>query len=87
LAVVALYFGRLWGVFIGLPTRPEARRFALVRPAWAFLPSALLGLLLHDFIKAVLFNPVDRLRDANSSAASASSRWSAGLPRRARMTR
>jgi undecaprenyl-diphosphatase len=29
LAVVALYFQRLWKVVVGLPTRPEARRFAL----------------------------------------------------------
>jgi undecaprenyl-diphosphatase len=29
LAVVALYFQKLWGVLIGLPTKPEARRFAL----------------------------------------------------------
>jgi undecaprenyl-diphosphatase len=57
LAVVALYFGRLWKVLIGLPGKdPAARRFALA-VLLAFFPSALLGLLIHDFIKAVLFNP------------------------------
>lgn len=56
LAVVALYFSRLWKVLIGLPTDPAARGFAL-SVLIAFLPSALLGLLLHDFIKAVLFDP------------------------------
>jgi undecaprenyl-diphosphatase len=57
LAVVALYFGRLWKVVIGLPGKdPSARRFAY-SVLLAFFPSALLGLLIHDFIKAVLFNP------------------------------
>jgi undecaprenyl-diphosphatase len=51
---VALYFQRLWAVLIGLPTKPEARRFAL-SILIAFLPAVFLGLLLHDFIKAVLF--------------------------------
>ena len=57
LAVVALYFQRLWKVLLALPGRdPAARRFAL-SVLLAFLPSAIVGLLLHDFIKAVLFNP------------------------------
>jgi len=55
LAVVALYFGRLWKQVISLPTDPAARRFALSLIV-AFLPSVVLGLLLHDFIKAVLFD-------------------------------
>jgi undecaprenyl-diphosphatase len=56
LAVVALYFSRLWKVLLGLPGKdPAARRFAL-SVLLAFLPSAVVGLLLHDFIKAVLFN-------------------------------
>lgn len=57
LAVVALYFARLWKVLIGLPGKdPAARRFA-ISVLLAFFPSALIGLLAHDFIKAVLFNP------------------------------
>jgi undecaprenyl-diphosphatase len=40
---------------VGLPTSPEARKFALTVIV-AFLPSVVLGLLLHDFIKAVLFD-------------------------------
>src|SRR5881394_3623164 len=55
LAVVVLYFGRLWTQVIRLPSDPEARRFAL-SVIVAFLPSVVLGLLLHDFIKAVLFD-------------------------------
>jgi|TARA_R110002124_G_scaffold55178_4_gene156296 undecaprenyl-diphosphatase len=56
LAVVALYFTRLWKVLIGLPTDPSARRFAMAVLV-AFLPAAFVGLALHDFIKQVLFNP------------------------------
>jgi undecaprenyl-diphosphatase len=56
LAVVAVYFTRLWKVLLGLPGKdPAARRFA-VSVLLAFFPSALLGLLFHDFIKDVLFN-------------------------------
>lgn len=56
LAVVALYFQRLWKVLMGLFGRdPSAWRFA-VSVLVAFLPSAILGLLFHDFIKAVLFD-------------------------------
>ena len=55
LAVVALYFRRLWDVFIRLPSDPQARRFAWT-VLLAFLPSALLGVLFHDFIKETLFN-------------------------------
>jgi undecaprenyl-diphosphatase len=54
LAVVALYFRRLWDVVLRLPSDPEARRFAL-SVLVAFLPAVVLGLLLHDFIKQVLF--------------------------------
>ena len=56
LAICLLYFGRLWRVLIGLPTQPEARRFALA-VAIAFVPSVVLGLLLDDFMKRVLFSP------------------------------
>lgn len=56
LAVVVLYFQRLWKVLVGLPTSVEARKFA-VFVVLAFLPSAFLGVLLHDFVKNVLFNP------------------------------
>ena len=57
LAVVALYFQRLWKVLLDLPGKdPAARRFAL-SVLLAFLPSAIVGFLLHGFIKSVLFNP------------------------------
>lgn len=57
LAVVALYFARLWKVLVSLPTDPRARHFA-VSILIAFLPSVLVGLLLYDFITTVLFESV-----------------------------
>jgi len=54
LAVVALYFARLWKVLVGLPKDAAARRFA-IGVLIAFLPGAAAGLLLHDLIKTVLF--------------------------------
>ena len=54
LAVIALYFQRLWGVVVRLPSDPAARRFAL-SVIIAFVPSVIAGLLLYDMIKHVLF--------------------------------
>lgn len=56
LALILLYFHKLWSTLIGLPTDPKARRFALVI-LLAFLPAMVLGALLHDVIKEVLFSP------------------------------
>ena len=55
LALILLYFGKLWSTLIGLPTDPKARRFALAI-LLAFLPAMVLGALLHGFIKEVLFS-------------------------------
>jgi len=57
LAVCWEYRVRLWGVARGLPRDPVAQRF-LINLAIAFLPLAILGLLLHKAIKAALFKPV-----------------------------
>ncbi|MDP3660440.1 undecaprenyl-diphosphate phosphatase [Phenylobacterium sp.] len=54
LAVVALYFQRLWSVLIRAPKDAEARRF-IASVLVAFLPAVVLGVLLHDLIKEVLF--------------------------------
>lgn len=54
LAVVVLYFQRLWAVVVQLPTSPEARRFAL-SVIVAFVPAVVFGLAFHDLIKHVLF--------------------------------
>lgn len=56
LAICVLYFQRLLKVVIGLPSDPGARRFVLAVLV-AFLPAVVLGLALHDYIKAVLFSP------------------------------
>jgi undecaprenyl-diphosphatase len=56
LAVVVAYWSKLTDVAIGFPHDPGARRFVLV-VALAFLPALVLGALLYDFIKAVLFSP------------------------------
>jgi undecaprenyl-diphosphatase len=55
LAVVALYFSRLWNVLITLPTKAESRRFAL-SVLISIAPAFLAGALLHDFIKQYLFD-------------------------------
>lgn len=54
LAVVALYFTRLWTVVVQLPSSAQARRFAITVLV-AFLPAVVIGLVLHDLIKEVLF--------------------------------
>jgi undecaprenyl-diphosphatase len=54
LAVVVVYFERLWKAVITLPSRKESRTFAATIIA-AFLPSAIIGAGLHGFIKEVLF--------------------------------
>ena len=55
LAVVALYFARLWKVLVTLHTDPKSRHFAL-SILIAFLPSVFAGVFLYDFITGVLFN-------------------------------
>lgn len=54
LAVLSVYFTKLWQLFVTLPTRPESRRF-VAGIVLAFLPAAFFGALAHDFIKTVLF--------------------------------
>lgn len=54
LAVISIYFAKLWKVLIGLPTDPKARHFA-ISILVAFIPSLLAGAFAYDFIKDVLF--------------------------------
>lgn len=56
LALLSVYFGRLWKIAVALPTSAEARTF-VVGVLLAFLPAAVIGVLAHNFIKTVLFNP------------------------------
>lgn len=55
LAVVALYFQRLWNVVLRLPHDPAARRF-VVAVLVAFVPAVITGLLFHEYISTVLLN-------------------------------
>lgn len=56
LAVCWVYRGRLLNAAAGLLTDPPAQRF-VANILIAFLPAALVGALLHRFIKEVLFSP------------------------------
>ena len=55
LALLSIYFTRLWRIAIALPYEPQARRFVL-GVLIAFLPSAVIGALAYGVIKSVLFN-------------------------------
>src|SRR6476661_5386047 len=55
LAILSLYFMRLWRIFTALPFDPFARRFA-IGVVIAFLPAAIIGAALHSIIKLYLFN-------------------------------
>lgn len=57
LAVVVLYFQRLWGVLLRLPTDPKARWFA-ISVVLSVIPSMAAAFLFHDFIKTVLFESI-----------------------------
>lgn len=56
LAILSVYFNKLWTIAKALPHDPDARRF-VVGVVIAFLPAALIGAVLHGFIKDVLFDP------------------------------
>lgn len=55
-ALLSVYAYRLIDIARALPTDPQARRFVIGVIA-AFLPAAFAGVLLHGFIKDVLFDP------------------------------
>ncbi|WP_274626472.1 undecaprenyl-diphosphate phosphatase [Arvimicrobium flavum] len=54
LAILSVYFGRLWRILTDLPRDQRTQRFVL-GILIAFLPAAVLGALGHSFIKTVLF--------------------------------
>ncbi|MDQ0317223.1 undecaprenyl-diphosphatase UppP [Amorphus orientalis] len=54
LAILSVYFGRLWALLTAAPSDPRARRF-FIGIIVAFLPAAFAGVALHGFIKTVLF--------------------------------
>jgi len=54
LAILSVYFNKLWKMLLDLPRDPRTQRF-VVGVLIAFLPAAVIGALAHDFIKTVLF--------------------------------
>ena len=90
LALLSIYFVRLWQLAIGFFTDPAARRF-VIGVLLAFLPAAVVGALAHDFIKSVLFNAwLDLLhadRRRRGAAVDRHARSQAALSRRARNSR
>jgi undecaprenyl-diphosphatase len=56
LAIVALYFYKLWRVALGMFSNPDDRRF-VIGVLVAFLPAVIIGLIAGKYIKEVLFNP------------------------------
>src|SRR4051812_8622437 len=56
LAIVVLYFARLWKVAIGMFSNPDDRRF-VIGVLVAFLPAVVVGLIAGKYIKEFLFNP------------------------------
>jgi undecaprenyl-diphosphatase len=55
LALLSIYFGRLWKLFLGMFNDPQAQRF-VIGVLVAFFPAMVLGALAYGFIKSVLFN-------------------------------
>jgi undecaprenyl-diphosphatase len=56
LALITLYYRKVFGTIFGLPSDPAARRFALLIVI-GFLPAMVLGAAFHKVIKEVLFSP------------------------------
>ncbi len=56
LSVVAVYWRKLWNVTVGLPSDPQARKFA-AGVILAFLPAAVLGASLIKYINEFLLDP------------------------------
>jgi undecaprenyl-diphosphatase len=57
LAVCLLYWRKILDVVLGLRRQPREQHFAMA-VILAFLPAAVIGVILHDFIKDVLFSPL-----------------------------
>jgi len=54
LAILSVYFGRLWSMLVRLP-RDRGTQYFVLGILVAFLPAAVIGALAHGFIKTVLF--------------------------------
>ena len=56
LAIVVIYFAKLWRVALGMFTNADDRRF-VIGLLVAFLPAVIIGLIAGKYIKEILFNP------------------------------
>jgi undecaprenyl-diphosphatase len=56
MAIVALYFQKLWRIALGMFSNSNDRRF-VIGVLVAFLPAVVIGLIAGKYIKEVLFNP------------------------------
>ena len=56
LAIVVIYFAKLWQVALGMFSNPDDRRF-VIGVLLAFLPAVVIGLIAGKYIKEFLFNP------------------------------
>jgi undecaprenyl-diphosphatase len=56
LAIVVIYFAKLWQVALGMFSNPDDRRF-VIGLLVAFLPAVVIGLIAGKYIKELLFNP------------------------------
>ena len=56
LAIVVIYFAKLWRIALGMFSNPDDRRF-VIGVLVAFLPAAVIGALAGSLIKSYLFNP------------------------------
>jgi undecaprenyl-diphosphatase len=56
LAIVVIYFAKLWRVALGMFSNADDRRF-VIGLLVAFLPAAVIGAAAGSYIKAFLFNP------------------------------
>ena len=56
LAILVLYFAKLWRVALGMFSNPDDRRF-VIGVLVAFLPAVVIGLIAGKYIKEFLFNP------------------------------
>jgi len=56
LAILVLYFAKLWRIALGMFSNPDDRRF-VIGVLVAFLPAVVIGLIAGKYIKEFLFNP------------------------------
>ena len=56
LAIVVIYFAKLWKIALGMFSNPDDRRF-VIGVLIAFLPAVIIELIAGKYIKEVLLNP------------------------------